>query len=102
MNRWRIVAALMLLGAAGVQGQQPSPAPVPRKRALEIRGQAPAPEVVTVRPRTTPAYTRKLIAPALYDPPAGASARAAATVVLLPGTLSAVRPPATTPSRPPE
>jgi hypothetical protein len=104
------VAALALC-AAGVQAQQavqqPVPPPTqpaaPRKKALEIRGQAPAPEVVTVRPREVPQFTRRLISPALYDVrPAPAASRARATVVLLPGQLPEVRSSVTNPTRPPE
>jgi hypothetical protein len=104
-----LMALAMLAGApAVVSAQQPTPpaapaaappasgAPIaPRtRRTVEIRAQAPAPEVITVRPREVPAYTRRLLVPALLTPtdsagtggarvvapaPASAAARAAAT-----------------------
>ena len=65
-----------------------TPAPV-KRRALEIRGQAPAPEVVTVRPREVPNFTHRIIAPTLYDAPP--ASRTSTTVVILPAPLD-VRP----------
>ena len=107
--RWRgpwcaaLGVALLALGAASAQAQQSVPQPAPRKRALEIRGQAPAPEVVTVRPREVPRFTRRLIAPAMYDSrPAPVASRPTSTVVLLPGPLPDIRSSATIPTRPPE
>ena len=38
-----------------------------RQQAIEIRGQVPTPQVVTVRPREVPAYSRQVISPAFYD-----------------------------------
>lgn len=67
---------------------QATTAPV-KRRALEIRGQAPAPEVVTVRPREVPNYTHHIIAPTLYDAPP--ASRTSTTVVILPAPLD-VRP----------
>lgn len=64
------------------QPQQPTPA---RRKALEIRGQAPAPEVVTVRPREIPQFQRKILTPILYDAPPAAPA--AAYYIVLPGPL---------------
>lgn len=34
---------------------------------VEIRGEVPTPQVVTVRPRQVPAYTRGILVPAFYD-----------------------------------
>jgi len=70
-----LVAAVPSLASA----QQPTPAPTPApttaapvtpgaprvRRTVEIRAQAPAPEVITVRPREVPQYTRRLLVPAL-------------------------------------
>ena len=55
-----VAAALVAFGAAGrAQAQQPTKPP-PKKAAtgqtVEIRGQAPTPQVVTVRPREVPEY----------------------------------------------
>jgi len=71
--------------------RQPSAQQPSRRRTLEIRGQAPAPEVVTVRPREVPAYTRRIIVPALFEPPPPTRG----TVVLLPGPLPEPRAPGT-------
>lgn len=64
------------------QPQQPTPA---KRKALEIRGQAPAPEVVTVRPREIPQFQRKILTPILYDAPPAAPT--AAYYIVLPGPL---------------
>jgi hypothetical protein len=34
---------------------------------VEIRGEVPTPQVVTVRPRQVPAYSRGILVPAFYD-----------------------------------
>jgi len=71
--------ALVIALTSGVpviaRAQQPTPAPpasapsaadAPKtRRTVEIRAQAPAPEVITVRPREVPSYTRRLLVPAL-------------------------------------
>ena len=94
-----VAGAVLVMSAAvnGVAAQQSTPpqgtppvTPAPTKRrALEIRGQAPAPEVVTVRPREVPKYTHRIIAPSLYDAPP--ASRTSTTVVILPAPLD-VRP----------
>lgn len=96
-------AALLVIAgtAARAQDQKPpagqpgQPAQAPRRRALEIRGQAPAPEIVTVRPREIPAYTRKLLVPALFADSVGGPltpARPRTTIILLPAPLPDARP----------
>jgi hypothetical protein len=55
-----VVLALVLAGApfARAQAQQtPAKKPTVTGQTIEIRGQAPTPQVVTVRPREVPAYT---------------------------------------------
>ena len=53
--------------------QQPTPAPAQRTQpprrgeTIEIRGQVPTPQVVTVRPREAPAYSRRVLVPAYFD-----------------------------------
>jgi hypothetical protein len=48
--------------------QQPTQAPVRRRQApIEIRGQVPTPQVVTVRPREVPAYSRQVLVPNFFD-----------------------------------
>ena len=38
-----------------------------RQKPIEIRGQVPTPQVVTVRPREVPAYSRQVLVPNFYD-----------------------------------
>jgi hypothetical protein len=38
-----------------------------RQTPIEIRGQVPTPQVVTVRPREVPAYSRQVLVPNFYD-----------------------------------
>ena len=56
-------AALLLVPVTS-EAQQPT-----RRRAetIEIRGQVPTPQVVTVRPREVPAYSRQVISPNFFD-----------------------------------
>jgi hypothetical protein len=61
------VAAAMTVSVAA-HAQQPTQAPVKRRQApIEIRGQVPTPQVVTVRPREVPAYSRQVLVPNFYD-----------------------------------
>ena len=60
--------------ASAGHAQQPTrerPAPrtqTPRRQeTIEIRGQVPTPQVVTVRPRETPAYSRRVLVPTFLD-----------------------------------
>ncbi len=50
--------------AACVIASRPAAAQAP---TVEIRGQVPTPQVVTVRPRAVPEYPRDVLVPALYD-----------------------------------
>jgi len=64
------VLALVLAPAAAVHGQQrpePRAQPPRRQETIEIRGQVPTPQVVTVRPREAPAYSRRVLVPAFFD-----------------------------------
>jgi hypothetical protein len=68
--RWGMV--VLVLGAATAHAQQPAnPAPTPSKgksvQAIEIRGQVPTPQVVTVRPRQIPIFSREVLTPAFFD-----------------------------------
>lgn len=61
------VAGAMLIPSAA-RGQQTTQPPVKRRQApIEIRGQVPTPQVVTVRPREIPAYSRQVLVPNFYD-----------------------------------
>ena len=64
--------ALAIIGVAvspiAAHGQQTTQPPVKRRQApIEIRGQVPTPQVVTVRPREVPAYSRQVLVPNFYD-----------------------------------
>ena len=62
------VFAVLSSGVAGAQ--QPTRKPrtqAPRSSTIEIRGQVPTPQVVTVRPRETPAYSRRVLVPGFFD-----------------------------------
>ncbi len=54
----------MLLLPAAAQAQQPTRR---RQAPIEIRGQVPTPQVVTVRPREVPTYSRQVLVPRFYD-----------------------------------
>jgi hypothetical protein len=54
-----------LLSPSRLDAQQKAPAK--RGQAIEIRGQVPTPQVVTVRPREVPVYDRQILSPAFYD-----------------------------------
>lgn len=53
---------------AFAHAQERAKPPVKRRQApIEIRGQVPTPQVVTVRPRAVPAYSRQVLVPNFYD-----------------------------------
>ena len=56
-------ASVALPGAAQAQRRKPTPRTAP----IEIRGQVPTPQVVTVRPRETPEFSRQVLVPNFYD-----------------------------------
>ena len=63
-----LTVAVAMAVPAAAHAQQPTPAPVKRRQApIEIRGQVPTPQVVTVRPREVPAYSRQVLVPNFYD-----------------------------------
>jgi len=71
-NRIALVALGLVMTAAAAQAQQPTqqPAQPPTRRRqapIEIRGQVPTPQVVTVRPRAMPAYSRQVLVPRFFD-----------------------------------
>lgn len=61
-----LVGGAALLSPARLHAQQKGPPPK-RGQAIEIRGQVPTPQVVTVRPREVPAYDRQILSPAFYN-----------------------------------
>ena len=54
--------------AAGVGNAQQPPARRQGSRTIEIRGQVPTPQVVTVRPREAPQFDRNVLVPDFYNP----------------------------------
>jgi hypothetical protein len=62
----RIALAVLGLGLipAAAQAQQPTRR---RQAPIEIRGQVPTPQVVTVRPRAMPTYSRQVLVPRFFD-----------------------------------
>jgi hypothetical protein len=65
MNRIAMAAAVavVVLAPATMEAQR-----TPRRQqSIEIVGQVPTPQVVTVRPRETPVYDRRVLVPTFYD-----------------------------------
>jgi hypothetical protein len=63
MKRLALVAAIALLVPASLEAQR-----TPRRQqSIEIVGQVPTPQVVTVRPREMPQYDRRVLVPSFYD-----------------------------------
>ena len=66
-----LVAGALVSVASSARAQQQPPRPpqqpARRQETIEIRGQVPTPQVVTVRPRETPAYSRRVLVPAFFD-----------------------------------
>lgn len=58
-----VVCALGLAPNLAVAQRRPGA----RTTTIEVRGTAPTPQVVTVRPRETPQYSRQVLAPQYYD-----------------------------------
>jgi hypothetical protein len=56
----------LALAARGIDAQQPTRRP--SSRTIEIRGQVPTPQVVTVRPREAPQFGRNVLVPDFYNP----------------------------------
>ena len=61
-----LMGGALLVAASRADAQQKGPPPK-KGQAIEIRGQVPTPQVVTVRPREVPTYDRQLLAPAFYS-----------------------------------
>src|SRR6476660_7045393 len=66
--RWGALALLSAIGLA-LDGKTASAQrrPTRRQATIEIRGTVPTPQVVTVRPREVPAYSRQVLVPRFYD-----------------------------------
>lgn len=59
-----LLAGLLVLDSSSVQAQRRQPR---RQQTIEIRGTVPTPQVVTVRPREVPSYSRQVLVPRFYD-----------------------------------
>jgi hypothetical protein len=63
-----LAAAVALVATAADAGaQETTRRPARRQQPIEIRGQVPTPQVVTVRPREVPQYNRRFLVPDFYD-----------------------------------
>jgi hypothetical protein len=60
------VALALFLSASIAEAQQPTRRGT--SRTIEIRGQVPTPQVVTVRPREAPQFDRNVLVPDFYNP----------------------------------
>ena len=70
MQRIKVALAMTVALALPslVQAQNTTTPPVRRRQQpIEIRGQVPTPQVVTVRPREVPTYSRQVLYPRFYD-----------------------------------
>ncbi len=68
MRYTRIALVSLALALPALAEAQNTKAPVRRRQQpIEIRGQVPTPQVVTVRPREVPAYSRQVLYPRFYD-----------------------------------
>ena len=75
-----LMSGLMFVAASRAGAQQKGPPPK-KGQAIEIRGQVPTPQVVTVRPREVPTYDRKLLSPAFYSGTEGTASSGAVQLV---------------------
>ena len=65
-----VATAALAASARSAVAQQPTPPSRTQQRrpeTIEIRGQVPTPQVVTVRPREAPEYSRRVLVPAFFD-----------------------------------
>jgi len=62
-----LVVAVALALPIAMQAQNTKQPVKRRQQPIEIRGQVPTPQVVTVRPREVPTYSRQVLYPRFYD-----------------------------------
>lgn len=67
ITTFALVVAAVAVVPALAEAQQPTRRPARRQPTIEIRGQVPTPQVVTVRPREVPSYSRRILSPNFYD-----------------------------------
>jgi hypothetical protein len=70
----------LLLAGERASAQQKGPPPK-KGQAIEIRGQVPTPQVVTVRPREVPTYDRQLLSSAFYTGTGGTASNGAVQLI---------------------
>ena len=59
-----LAATLVIVDSSAAHAQR---RPTRRQETIEIRGTVPTPQVVTVRPREVPTYSRQVLVPRFYD-----------------------------------
>jgi len=62
-----LMVAVGLALPIAIQAQNTKQPVKRRQQPIEIRGQVPTPQVVTVRPREVPTYSRQVLYPRFYD-----------------------------------
>ena len=62
-----LVVAVAFALPVAMQAQNTKQPVKRRQQPIEIRGQVPTPQVVTVRPRDTPEFSRQVLVPNFYD-----------------------------------
>jgi hypothetical protein len=102
MNPVLLVFVLLLTLASATNAsaqvtKKKRPPAVAAAQTVEIRGQVPTPQVVTVRPRAVPDYSRGVLVPAFYDQHFWPSILAPYRVVPTLPSESAHRPPEAAP-----
>jgi hypothetical protein len=102
MNSVLLVFILLLTLASATNAsaqvtKKKRPPAVAAAQTVEIRGQVPTPQVVTVRPRAVPDYSRGVLVPAFYDQHFWPSILAPYRVVPTLPSESAHRPPEAAP-----
>jgi len=65
--RIALTIALAAVAVVPALAQAQARPPARRQAPIEIRGQVPTPQVVTVRPREVPNYDRRVLVPTFYD-----------------------------------
>ena len=66
-SRVALVALLTLAALPAIASAQRPRRRPPTGGPIEIRGQVPTPQVVTVRPREVPEFSRQVLVPSFYD-----------------------------------
>ena len=91
------LSCILVTSASAQVTKKKKPAAEGGAQTVEIRGQVPTPQVVTVRPRAVPDYSRGVLVPAFYDQHFWPSILAPYRVVPTLPSESAHRPPEAAP-----